>query len=209
MTLDVEIDRRDDFLEVRNQDPFPTCLSYATSAVHSVVKEIDNHLSAESLHYFASGADITRPVGIDQIQHALLKKGQPENRHCQTVIEQDPHSWSPPQNVPFYQSRSRRRDPSIQMIREAILDSYIPVLGISLTEEFFYPEEPWIISRGQPQDPHAVVAVGLGSYNGETAVLIRNSWGDDWANSGHAWLDKSFLESHLKDVLLLVKGDNQ
>lgn len=212
MSLDIQIDRRNDLFEIRDQGPLPTCLSYATSTVHRVIKDLDNPLSAETLHYHATGADLTTGSGVEEVQQALRETGQPENRYCESVPFQDRQalsSWSPPADAPFYRSDSSQDTPSPSMVKEAILESKLPILGVSLTEEFYYPEPPWVFSAGQSQGLHAVVGVGLADYKGETVVLIRNSWGEDWANSGHAWLDNSFLENNLNDVLVLERGGSR
>ncbi len=203
MMLEAEVDRRDDLYEVQDQGPFPTCLSYATSAVHKNHKNIDNPLSAESLHYAASGGSFHTGCKMCEVQNALLQTGQPKQHHCEPIKEQNCDQWSPPNNVDYYQSGSRIEDPSPSVVKELIQEDKLPVLGIGITDDFHYPDPPWVFSAGSTVGYHAVVGVGLGNVEGETVVLIRNSWGNDWADSGHAWLDNSFLEQHLERLLII------
>lgn len=203
MSLTPEIDRRDDLLKVRDQGRLPTCLSYSISTVHRVNKDIDTYLSAESLHYHATEGDWCRGSKIVEVQEALMQKGQPEDRHCATISCEDAQGWTPPTDVEYYHANSTKTISSPDTVKEAIRDLELPIIGIEIPQEFHQPNPPWVISAGQKQNLHAVVAVGLAKYEGETVVLIRNSWGEEWANSGYAWLDNSFLEKHLRKVLVL------
>jgi hypothetical protein len=197
------VDRREDFLDVRDQGRLKTCLSYATSAVHRVNKNIKNHLSPETLHFHATNERWGRGSKIREIQDALLEDGQPEEQHCSEWAVDDIGSWTPPTDVPYYTSTSDQRTPSPKLVKELIRDSELPILGVDVTGDFLDPSDPWIFSAGQPRGKHAVVAAGLARHEGNTAVLIRNSWGEAWACSGYAWLDNSFLERNLKAVLVL------
>lgn len=205
--LNVEIDRRGELGRVRDQGDLPICLAHATSTVHRRVQETGHPLSAETLHYHANGADWSSGCVVEDLRQALRDEGQPEDRHCEP-IDGNLNSWSPPTDVQVYQSESKKKPPLPEIVEETIRASNLPILGISLPEGFYEPDPPWLISSGQIRGmPHAVAGIGLGHQEDGTAVLIRNSWGEDWADSGHAWLDASFLEKHLKAVLVLTEGD--
>ena len=48
-----------------------------------------------------------------------------------------------------------------------------------------------------PGRAHAVVAVGLGeSTGGAQYVRVRNSWGVNWGDQGHAWLPIEYIDLH-------------
>lgn len=207
--LVTEVDQRPDLYEVQDQGRFPTCLSYATSIVHKNNKDLDSVLSAEVLHYNASKDGFNTGCTMKEIQKTLLQTGQPREQHCEDLTEENSSRWSPPIDVDYYTSVSEVADPSTDRVRELIRKGKLPVLGISITNDFHYPEPPWVFSAGNVVGRHAVVGVGLGESDGETIVLIRNSWGGDWANSGHAWLDSSYLDQHLEKLLLVNRGDNQ
>ncbi len=72
-------------------------------------------------------------------------------------------------------------------------------------DAFYSPAPPWIMSPTGPiRGLHAVVAVGIGTTQTTRSFLIRNSWGTEWADAGHAWLDDSFMSQHLRDVMVLT-----
>ena len=89
---------------------------------------------------------------------------------------------------------------------ETLLDAgRLPVLGIATTSGFYDPTPPWVISPlGSVVGFHAVVAVGIGTAYTARRFLIRNSWGNAWADAGHAWLDDAFVVQHLHDLLVLT-----
>jgi hypothetical protein len=207
--LESEVDRRTDLPEIQDQGPFETCLSYATSTVHRINKNLDHPLSAEALHYTASGGEFNNGCKVSEVQNALFGTGQPELQHCEPVTKENCSEWSPPTDVYYYKSASQTKNPSLDIVRELIQNQRLPILGVSTTRDFYYPEPPWVFSSGDAVNLHAVVGVGLGEYKQETVVLIRNSWGSDWADSGYAWLDTSFLDEHLERVLLINGSDDQ
>ena len=91
------------------------------------------------------------------------------------------------------------------MVEELLDAGHVPVLGISTTDAFYSPAPPWIMSPTGPiRGLHAVVAVGIGTTYTTRSFLIRNSWGKEWADAGHAWLDDSFISQHLREVLVLT-----
>lgn len=77
----------------------------------------------------------------------------------------------------------------------------VPIgLALRLTYDFYSPADGIIpishlVLPGAMQ--HAVVAVGLGhDAHGETWFLIRNSWGKDWGQNGHAWIPAAYIAMH-------------
>ncbi|WP_160089807.1 C1 family peptidase [Pseudomonas sp. 9AZ] len=77
----------------------------------------------------------------------------------------------------------------------------VPIgLALRLTYDFYLPADGIIpishlVLPGAMQ--HAVVAVGLGhDAHGETWFLIRNSWGKDWGQNGHAWIPAAYIAMH-------------
>jgi C1A family cysteine protease len=204
--IEVKVDNRADFGPVRNQNPLPTCLAHATSTAHRKVRGLNDRLSAETLHFHANGGDLESALSVNQLQVALRNEGQPKKVHCDPIPTDDPGTWSPPQNVRHFKSDSENHDWEMQEVVELISKSYSPVLGITFPREFYEPEAPWIMREGEPVGRHAVLGIGYGDYDNGTAVLIRNSWGVDWGDSGHVWLAPSFIKSHLEDVFVITEG---
>lgn len=208
--LTVEIDRRTALGPVRDQGKRPTCLSQATSTVHKYKRGLANPLSAETLHYHATGGDWLRGCTVHELRDALESEGQPEIRHCDPLKPGHLSKWSPPTNVRMYRSKSKQVRGLRSIASSTLRNDKLPVLGLSLPRNFYQPQSPYVITEGnQIEGRHAVTGVGLGLYDGEEVLLIRNSWGDEWADDGHAWLDTAFLDAHLEVVLVLARSANQ
>jgi C1A family cysteine protease len=83
----------------------------------------------------------------------------------------------------------------------AALDAGQPaILGVRITLQFYTPPADYII-RTVANDPivanHAMVAVGRGTDGSDTLVLVRNSWGETWADLGYAWLTADYLKRRI------------
>ncbi len=50
---------------------------------------------------------------------------------------------------------------------------------------------------------HAVVIVGFRTVGSSRQFLIKNSWGDDWAQGGYAWMPEHALARHLRQAFVL------
>ena len=206
MNLEIITENRSEFGPVRDQGPLPTCLSHATSSVHQTVQDFPNQLSAEALHYYATDGDLRIAASINGVSNALQVEGQPAESDCDPVLPDNIDTWSPPNGVNTYCSASKQIETIVSTLIEIISQDELPVLGVSLPEKFYEPTPPWIISAGTPVTTHAVVGVGIAQSDDGTLVLIRNSWGEDWGDSGHAWINEEFIHEHLMSVMLLT-GD--
>jgi hypothetical protein len=205
----VLLDLRSVLLPVRDQGPRPTCLAYAVSAAHEHARRTGEYLSPEYLHFFS---DPTNPLGarsIDQVAKALQDDGQSEEADC-PYLTAGPHSgWQPANGVPVFRYSSEPKMANATTVERLVRRGSVAVLGISLSESFFVPHAPWVISsHGSIRGLHAVACVGLGYCRGDRVFLVRNSWGTDWGDAGYAWLDEDFLTQHLQGVLLLTHEIN-
>lgn len=77
----------------------------------------------------------------------------------------------------------------------------VPIgLALRLTYQFYSPVDgviPFSDSLFPGVMQHAVVAVGLGhDAQGETWFLIRNSWGQEWGQNGHAWVPAAYIAAY-------------
>ena len=97
--------------------------------------------------------------------------------------------------------------PDLAMVVDYLNDGKLPVMGLALPESFYTPTAPWLIDPVGPiRGYHAVVGVGVAEIGGSRSIMIRNSWGDTWGNSGHAYLSDSFLANHLMEVMALTSA---
>ena len=98
------------------------------------------------------------------------------------------------------------KDPTADEVEALLTAGQVPVLGISLPASFLSPAPPWLMSHDGPiRGFHAVAAVGLGRVDTLRCFLVRNSWGIEWGDNGHAWLGDAFLNRHLRHVLALTE----
>jgi C1A family cysteine protease len=91
----------------------------------------------------------------------------------------------------------------------AAVDSGTPVvLGLVITDAFYRPDGAGHVPDRTPdieRGGHAVLAVGHGvESNGVPSLLIRNSWGPGWGQSGYAWLPRAYVDRQLHETALLT-----
>lgn len=201
-----EIDLRSRLLPVRDQGPRPTCAAYAASGAHEFVRGEAEHLSPEYLYYFARlGAG--RGCSLPSVAAALAGHGQPLETECPAFAADPDNAWHPPRAREVFKRQSEQKTPSVGTVHDVVRRGETPILGLVLPDSFFRPEAPWVIRDAGPvRGRHAVVAVGSGEYQRERVVLVRNSWGEGWADGGHAWLPDSFLSQRLVGIVRLT-GD--
>ena len=207
MSLAIAFDYRSTIGPIRDQGPRPTCLAHAVSTAHEHARASVVPLSPEYIHYFASsGSEHAPGVSVREMSVALAGIGQPTEVDCPYHNTRLPPDWSPPKGVQLYRCESIAKPPLAAEVETSLNAGRPPVLGISLPITFHTPVSPWLISpRGTVVGLHAVLAVGLAVNGDQRHFLIRNSWGAEWANGGYAWLDRSFLQQHLREVLVLTK----
>jgi hypothetical protein len=91
------------------------------------------------------------------------------------------------------------------------LDSGQPVIIVlSLSASFYRPGPRGLIHPApgevpEPQRVHAVIAVGHGKVDAHRAILVRNSWGERWADGGYGWLTEPFLGPRLFEAAKLTE----
>jgi len=89
------------------------------------------------------------------------------------------------------------------------LDANAPVvLVISLTSGFIQATNRRVSSTdagGRALGLHGVLAVGHGTdeSDGSSHVIVRNSWGVDWAAAGYCLVALPYLELRLLEAFLL------
>jgi Papain family cysteine protease len=216
MTVEVYRSLRNLFGPVRDQGARPTCLAFAASDAHAALRVGWEPLSCEFAFYCAQQrADRAPTVGttLSDMLDALRHDGQPHESGWPYLasLPADLAAWRPPQGVgDLYYRASRAEQGTVEEIVTNV-DAGRPVLVlIHLSLSFYLAGPSGIVDppADEPPDParrHAVVAVGHGVWKGQRMILIRNSWGETWGQSGHAWLTEAFLNSGLIRLAVLTE----
>jgi len=92
---------------------------------------------------------------------------------------------------------------NLQSARAALAAARVIVLSVP-----YYPDAPdtkfWQ-SVGKADGGHAITIVG---YNDATSTfIVRNSWGDDWADSGYGLMPYTDYQTVVWEAYTLVDGD--
>lgn len=206
MNVVIETDLRSKLTAVRDQGPRPTCLPHAATAAHEGFLEPLEFLSPEYLHYVAREGKPASGLTFTAVSKALRNKGQPAERDCPYQDQEPPADWKPSGSPRLYRRNSRHQaNLGFPELSSLVKNGQVPVIGITLPDSFLEPRAPWIIPpEGRQHGLHAVAAVGLGRFKNRSLLLIRNSWGDSWADGGHAWLAEDFIRKHLQSALVLT-----
>lgn len=215
----VSVDLRPSFGPVRNQGPRPTCLAFAASDAHAGLRSGWTPLSCEFAFYHAQRR-AGRPPGEGALLSAMLETLREDGQPAEVgwpylpTTPNDRASWAPPAAVGVLFGRDGKKAPASvdDIIRE--LDAGRPVIILlMLSASFFRPSSDGVIHSAlgeapEPQRRHAVIAVGHGKVDEHRAILVRNSWGDRWANGGYAWLSEPFLGPRLFAAAKLTEEVN-
>lgn len=199
------------FGPVRDQGARPTCLAFAASDTHAALRSFWTPLSCEYAFFHAQRRANRAPTAgatLSAMLDTLRDDGQPpESAWSYLVPPVDAPQWNPPSNVtPLFRRAGESRSNSIDEILVE-LDKQNPVLVLmTLSSAFFAVGTSGFVDSTEPVEPtirHAVVAVAHGDKNGERAVMVRNSWGPKWGNSGYAWITEKYLAPRVFRLAIL------
>ena len=146
MSVIVELDYRPKLSAIRDQGPRPTCLAFATTAVHEYARQSKEPLSPEYLHYFASEKGTLVGAAVSDVAWALNKEGQTSEVVCPYWPGGVPNGWAPPMGLDVHRRDSETHHVSIAQLYALLRGDFVAVLGISLPEPFFAPLEPWVLT---------------------------------------------------------------
>ena len=215
MDIIIDADLRGVFGPIRDQDPRPTCMAFAASDTHAAVRPEWNPLSVEWAYYHALQREGGQPadgVGLSAMLTTLHEDGQPLEASWPYIVAQsiDTTQYSPPYIAgPLHRRASALIPATTESIVEQI-DVGNPVLFTArISRDFFKVAGDGIVSTHEPTltvGNHALIAVGHGHRDHERFILIRNSWGPDWALEGYAWLAFPYLRQRLLGAAIL-KGE--
>lgn len=85
---------------------------------------------------------------------------------------------------------------SVHAMKKALSEGYPVVFGVALFDSFFTTGANGVIPMPKEGEKmhggHAIVAVGYD--NAKKQLIIRNSWGAEWADKGYAYLPYDFMK---------------
>jgi len=214
--IDIVTDLRPLLGPVRDQGTRPTCLAFAASDAHAALRDGWCPLSCEYAFYHAhkrNGTTPDRGASLSSMLDALRVDGQPSESGWPylDIVPSDLSHWVPPVDVGPRFGRNGIADTCFIPPILAALDSGKPVLLLTMLSQSFYaPSNGGLVDPANDEKPdptlrHAVVAVGHGTFSGQKAILVRNSWGADWGENGHAWLTEKFLTPRLFATAILTE----
>lgn len=189
-------------VSARNQGNRPTCLAFA-------VTDLNRRFSEDELgpEYFyratiqripgwkpGDGVQADAAAEASQAGHAL------EAHFPYQVDEPVVPLQALPDALDLFGKPVRFFDPDIGQLIDSVHRGVPLGLALRLTYEFYSPAEG-IIPFSQSLLPgamqHAVVVVGLGhDPHGGIWFLIRNSWGVQWGQNGHARIPVDYIAAH-------------
>lgn len=201
MTAAVACTIEDQFGPVRDQGPRPTCLAFALSALNQHTSSAPGYLSVEYLYRQAlSGGACTDGLTLDR-GLASVSKGQPEEHEApyETAEPVLPVTVPVlPAATTLYSAALNQHALDLAAIERTLRAGQPVGLGIRVTRSFTQPSNGVIAFEADvfPGAAHAVVVVGLGTIGSDCHLRIRNSWGPQWGDAGHAWLPWSYVQLH-------------
>lgn len=207
----VLVDLRSKFPITRDQGRRPLCLVFAISDVNTFLHNETEEFSVEYLSHYAykiSGTtDYTQGLNFSSVQKALEDHGQPhESLAPYNESAKKPIIPTGTYSKLFFAKGKKLPDLVDDLIEELNKGNAVTI-GVNLSSSFFSPTGAYVIDdENGNSGNHAVDVVGYGRYpDSEVCFLIRNSWGMDWANNGHAWLTSKFISNRAFMSLRLSK----
>ncbi len=216
-----KIDLRASLPVVLDQGERGTCLAFAVTAAHERVRNLESgaieDLSEELLYWSCKQIDEDRDPGtsFSSASRVLMNLGQPrEDVWPYDGLRDDANIfYNPPEGAldaaPYYNASIARISPTIQNIQSWLARGFAVALALSLSRGFFEPMRGVIsmpVSEEELMDGHAVLVVGYenGAVAGEGFLILRNSWGLDWADGGYGYLPYAYIEHYGGDAWVIT-----
>ncbi|QEH79837.1 hypothetical protein EIK56_17540 [Sphingomonas sp. C8-2] len=186
----------------RDQGPRPTCLSFAVSDIHRVVRNPKELLSPESLHRRASlraGRTVADALTTGAAINSLALDGQSSEFDW-------PYGSENPLNAScrFHQAHAVDRPFDVSTVERSLKCGRAIGLIINIDVPFFMCRDLTpldLLKSAKIEGRHAVVICGFRLSGGSYEYSIKNSWGEGWGMRGHAWLTSKYISARSPRLL--------
>lgn len=214
--LPSKVDYADEMSPIRNQGQEGSCVGHAGVAVKEWMEQIDYGLYIDLSERFLyeeakkiSGH--TEGTTLKACAEVLVKKGTCEEKYWKYV----PKVKGTPEPEAYGNALRYKVEPGyIRITNEKELKGslvkYGPVLIGVLVYRNWYRQKKghipnlsfWESWLGQPLGGHAIALVGYDDVKQE--YKFKNSWGNDWGESGYGYITYKHMKAILMDAICMV-----
>ena len=203
-----EVDLRPRLPSVKDQGRRGTCVAFAATAGHELLRGNDEDLSEEYLHWAAKQRDgLPRTAEGTTLRAAaagLAEVGQP--REALWPYDDRRDQWASdyaPSAVAHADAAARRisdggaEAPVAAALRRVLDAGHAVLLGLRLFATWFKPGRGGEIelppAGATDLGSHAILVVG---YRADGTFIVRNSWGTEWGDGGYGYLPSAYVDAH-------------
>lgn len=211
--------------DVLDQQHRPLCVAFAVSGAHEAHRTFSGarqeHLAPEAIWWHCNTLGLTSDAGMLLLDAdvALRGPGQPDLESWPYDPTLGNGTEDPPNGItpPWYQAElvplPLEHDGIEDRLEESLEAGTPVVLVIEVTDDFRTPDEDGVIGvpdlRTDEGGYHAIICVGAFTHPTHgRLLLIKNSWGVNWAIDGYGGLPVEYLVAFGAQAATIRPGGN-
>lgn len=199
-------DLRNLFGEIKDQGTRPTCMAFTATDCHSFARGRQEEFSTEYAFFHAVqrtlAKDRTMGIPFEIMSKVIWVDGQPKEQdwvYLKDLKPSDP--WVVPGTIGnIFCRRSTKIKTTIDALCDALNDDLPVIMVVDISISFFHLKGSSVLPEhiGEARkNTHAILAVGYGELGKQKCFLVRNSWGEGWADRGYGWINEEYLRPRL------------